>query len=137
VTERCRSVTLVIPGDVADLSPNRVSHLQWTQGGRYRLRDLKASWKLRARSAWNTSGERGFLGRVRISYVIYRGRKHDEDNLSSSLALKSMQDALTDHAYPNDDPRYVVRGTVQQVIDKQYRESPKVLMILEALDNGG
>jgi hypothetical protein len=121
---------LILQGDAADLSANHKMHFR----ERDRRRD---AWTLRTRDAWNRAGCPVFTSKIRLSFVVYRGRVLDHDNISGSLSLTAICNALKGRAFKDDSPRYVVRGTVEQVTGARYRKCPAVVVRIEAVAKEG
>jgi len=116
----------VIAGD-----PNRCS---WNQRLHWRTRAARhAAWKANAWAAWRAAGSPWVGERVRISFVIRRGRLIDPDNLASG-ATKSIIDGLKGCAFPDDDAAHVVMGEWRQESGKAYRLFPEVEVWLEAAE---
>ncbi len=121
------AITLLLPGDVAKLTPNR---LPLNRMARWRM---EQQWKEKAGRAWDEAGLGMFPGRVRLRFTVYRWRRLDQRNIESSLAIKYIEDSLIGKAFPNDTHRWVEHVPVEQVSSLQYRRCPAVSVTLEGL----
>ncbi len=123
------TLTLLLKGDIALLSPNRLPL------NRMAVWRMEQHWKEKAAAEWLALPSRcRFPGRVRVSFCIYRWRKLDPDNARSSRALKMVIDGLKGKAFPDDTERWVEMGPVTQVSSLQYRRFPAVSVTLEGID---
>jgi hypothetical protein len=116
--------TLVIRGDAAALSPNRRMH--WRQ-----RHEIESHWKQSAWGEWVSLGCPYLPGKVRVSFIIYRGRVLDHCNLHGSGCLRAAINGLKQKAFVDDDPQHLEWGNVQQVTGKEHRQCPVLLMQVE------
>src|SRR5438045_1127925 len=124
--------SFTIPGDSNCLSPNK--RLHWRAEAA-----LKKRWRsyafLEVSDALNRGAVQPFTGRVRVSFVIRRGRKIDPDNAASSKALKNALDGAVEAGLIADDSlMFCERGDVTQETDKRYRERPELQVIFEGIE---
>lgn len=128
-----RKVELVIPGDANEGSRNQRRHWRGEMG-------LKKQWRtqafLVASDALNSASGAPFEKRVRVSWVIRRGRKIDPDNACSSAVLKHCLDGCVDAGLlRGDSEQFVECGTVTQETGRLYRDRPEILLILQEVDD--
>jgi len=123
-------ITFEVFGDANELSWNKRSH--WRK-----VHSLKKQWRERARlSLALTPGVEPVQGRVRVSYILRRGRRLDPDNAASTGVLKVLLDSIVEAGLLKDDTLlYCTRGEVTQEVGKQYRECPSVVVILEEIED--
>lgn len=126
LVETAPTVTLVLRGDIAELSPNR----RFIAAQRRRI---KNEWKDRALLEWMSLACPWFPGKVRVSFIAYRGRELDHCQLHGSGVLKAAIDGLKGKCFTDDSPRWLEWGTVQQVTGKEHRQCPTLLMRIEAV----
>jgi hypothetical protein len=124
-------IELEIPGDANELSPNKRMH--WRKEHK-----LKSEWRGRSHLITALAMREGSVNppqrRVRVSFILRRGRRLDPDNAASTRALKSLVDGLRDAGLLKDDTeQYCERGSVRQEIGREYRLRPSVLVILEEI----
>lgn len=122
-----RAFEFTVPGDSNELSPNR-KFRQIAHRNR-----LVQEWKRKARLCARADDPPHFLGKVRITFTIRRGRVVDADNAAGSLALKAIVDALQPDIIPDDGPDYVEFAPVIQDTGKEYRLRPEVHVLVEEL----
>jgi len=120
-------VELVLRGDIKDGNHNQRRHWRTTA-------KLNREWKEKALLEWMSLGCPVFTGRVKVSFIAYRGRHLDYCNLHGSLCLKAAIDGLKGKAFTDDSPKYLEWGTVLQVTGKEYRTHPTLLMRIEAVE---
>jgi hypothetical protein len=117
------SLTLVIPGDAAELSPNKRLH----HHARARLVKM---WRERAYWYWTLVG-RPYVGeRVVIAFTVRRARAQDPDNCQASGCLKSIVDGLSGFAFAADDAAHVRFDPVVQESGKAWSRSPEVEVVI-------
>lgn len=109
---------LVLFGDIAELSPNR------RYGVPAHARRIKNEWKERALLEWMSLGCPVLNGKVRVHFTAYRGRSLDHCNLHGSGVLKAVIDGLKQKAFPDDDPKHLEWGSVEQVTGAIHQKNP-------------
>lgn len=119
--EICR---LILPIDPGPMSPNKRTN--WRK-----LAKLKSdAWKA-ARWIWLEAGKPKSDVPIRVSYIVRRARRLDDDN--AILGLKSARDALFNDAItPNDTPDWVLTAGLDQEIGPQWKARPETVVIVEA-----
>lgn len=125
-------IEVVIPGDAAELSPNR--RLHWRT-----YANLKKKWRTSARlvgqNLWG--GKEPLDGLMQVSYIIRRARRLDPDNAASSGALKHILDGLVDAGLlVGDTAKHTIRGEVRQETGKQYKGKEEVVVIISPAGSG-
>lgn len=123
--------SLVIPGDpAAELSKNKRRRLHWRAEHR-----LTKKWRLSAWCEWYSLGAPRITPPVELHFVVYRGRRLDDDGLLA--ALSPLRDALWgngDRRCPlpgplaSDAAAQIARVSVTQVTGSKHIGSETVLM---------
>lgn len=117
------TIRITVPFDPSLLSNNQ--RLHWAERQR-RTRAVRDT----ARLCWLQAGSPQAAGPVRVSLIVRRGRKMDADNLLTGC--KGAADALFKQAVtPDDGPRWLSWGEVEQETGKQYALKPEVIFIIE------
>lgn len=126
-----QEVVLIIPGDAAELSPNR-------RIGRYKKAGITRRWRKQAaiiaalEIRWPPQPRR-----VRLSWLIRRGRELDPAQLHGSGCLKAIEDGLVDaRVMPDDAPKWVEWGLVQQEASKGFRLHPHIVVTITVIEEG-
>lgn len=120
------TLRLVIAGD-----SNRCA---WNQRLHWRARwGRDQAWKANAGMMWRAAGSPWVGERVRISFVIRRGRRVDPQNAMQSSALKAIVDGLKGGAFPDDDAKHLEMGEVRQEPGARYKLCPEVEVIVESM----
>lgn len=123
--EMAGRVELTVSGDCAELSPNR------------RLHPLDRSrivrrWREKAKLLYQSGGHPAFGRRVRISFLIRRGRRLDQAQIHGTGALKAVEDGLVDAGMvPNDTEDWVIWGEVKQQCGPEWRHQPELVVVIE------
>lgn len=119
-------IRIEVPYDVQRCSPNKSLH--WAERNRRR----EAAWLL-ARKAWADAGSPVSAGPVRVSLLIQRARRLDEDN--AIACCKPIIDALFKGAItPDDNPQWVRFGTLMQATSGIYHRNESVIVIAEPIE---
>lgn len=124
-------IRIVVPFDPSRLSANQ--RLHW----RERAKRTQAV-RVAARYCWALAGEPRAAGKVRVSMVVRRGRKLDEDNAISGS--KAVRDALFNGAVtPRDSQDWVTLGSIEFQCGKRWERCPEVEFVIEPVlqDLGG
>lgn len=147
--ELCR---LLFPFDPGPLSANRLKGRHWSvEHKENEAADVSVLY-------WRLAGEPCFKGPVRVLWVLYRGRKMDDDG--AMRGIKRVRDLLfakrigrfmtepgprgsfqgqtirePGRMLPDDDPRHLVQSAVVQLTDPRWRGNVWTELIV--LDAGG
>jgi hypothetical protein len=123
--EVCR---ITLPADPATLSPNAVKKRRFREV----LQLRRKAW-MDARVCWQLAGRPVADGPVIVHLVVRRAREMDEDNIIAGL--KNHRDGLFVGAItPDDKPKYVRLGHIEQQIKPEYKLKPEVVFIVETLE---
>ena len=123
-----RKVGMIIAADANDLSPNK--RLHWRKRAQ-----LVRLWRHKAAQTWKAGGFPPYTTKVRIDFLIRRGRKIDQAQAHGSLALKAIEDGLVDAGMiPDDSEKWVEWGPVRVQSGSEYRLFPEVMVIVEECD---
>ncbi len=118
-------IEITIQGDV-------VKALSLNQRVHYMVRHKRnQDYKARAWLAWAAAGRPRAQGKVRLDFIVRRGRSVDSDNAISSM--KSILDGLTDQPgrpalLPDDSARWVELGTVVFETGARWRGQEEVVV---------
>lgn len=124
-------IEFAIAGDCAELSLNK--RLFYLKRAR-----LNRKWRETASLLYRSNGHGEFAGKVRVSFVLRRGRRLDPHNAMSTGAIKAVLDGLVDAGMvPDDTDQYLEIGSVRQETAKEYRHFPELLVQIEEADAGG
>jgi hypothetical protein len=124
MSEVCR---ITVPIDINDTNPNRIA------GASFYTRTIRKrnAWTA-ARMAWIAAGKPVATGRVITHLIVRRGRALDESNIWS--AAKHLIDGLFVGAItPDDSPKHVRLGLIEQEISPDWKAKPEVIFIVELL----
>ncbi len=109
-----RTVTVRIPGDVCKaLAPNRTKGFHWAVHHQSRH-----TYKGLALLMWRQMGQERFVGKVRLTFTVFRGRTLDPDGALG--AMKPIIDGLKGEAFTDDSARFVELAPVRFVTGKAW-----------------
>jgi hypothetical protein len=117
-------LSITVAMDPADTSQNQ--RLHWAVLARRKKRHQAA-----ALVAWLAAGRPRLRRKVRVSVIVRRGRKMDDDNIIGGL--KAARDFLFGggRITPSDSPEWVEMGTVTQQTGIQWRDRAHVVFVIE------
>ncbi len=121
---------LEIPGDSNQGSHNK--RLHWRS-----VANIRKKWRqkafLSASLVWGDAPP--LAGRVRVSFIVRRGRRLDPDNAASSICLKAVLDGIVEAGLLEDDTLlHCERGDVTQETGKEYKLRPSLVVRLEPVE---
>lgn len=122
--EICR---LTIPIDPNTLSVNASKKRKLRENLSLKRRVFES-----CRYAWIEAGRPTATGRVILHLIVRRGREMDTPNIWGGMKVPI--DALFVGAItPDDRPKYLELGHIEQQIDKKFAVKPEVVFIVESL----
>jgi len=123
-------VRITVPFDPHLLCANRTFKMPpWRKG------QLIRASKEAALSGWTQAGCPAIAGQVRVSLIVRRGRRMDDD--AAWEGTKWARDALfVGRVTPDDSPRWVRLGGVEQETGARWRERPETVFVIEAVEEG-
>lgn len=131
-------IRIVVKCDPARTSPNQ--RLHWAE--RHRRNDAA---RAAARAGWMQAGCPVATGRVRVSFIVRRGRKLDADNALAGCkpiidALFGMRRRPGRPTNPglvttDDSPRWLELGEVRQETGARWRHRAEVEVVIESIES--
>lgn len=108
-------IVLVVPFDPHRTSPNRRHHWRALAG-------LKKTFRRATIAAWRMAGSPTVppTAKVRLSFLVRRGRRLDHDNIIASMK-SSVDQTIACIGLPNDGPEHVTIGSVTQETGKRWQ----------------
>ena len=124
-------IRIVVPFDIARCSPNL--RLHWAERN---SRNHRA--KIAARVAWINAGKPTAEGKVRVSFLVRRGRRLDPDNLLAACkpVVDMLFNAKRTHGgiTPDDSSRHIEIGRIGQETGARFKGHETVELIVEPIE---
>lgn len=123
--ELCR---ITVPMDPKASCRNRV------EGGPPKLRRfVKRQQQTDARWAWIQAGKPKAKRKVRLDVIVRRGAEIDEGSVWEGLKY-AIDSLFVNCILPDDRPRYLKYGDIEQETGPQFKLKPEVVFIVSEID---
>lgn len=118
-------IILVVPFDLRRLSPNKTHRMHWAV-----LMGLKRGSARFIVAAYRVAGQPKMAPPVRLTLIVRRGRRIDDDTAIS--AMKWVRDSLaTCLGYKSDGPNWMSMGEVRYECGKRWKDAPQFELWIE------